>query len=172
MKTTPLQVVLVEDDPCDAALSLRELKTLRLANDFVHLSDGEAALDFFFSHVVRCPCLLFLDLDLPKVDGFTVLARLKSDKRTRTIPVVILTGTSDDALLAASYDLGAASYLVKPLTREKLLALAGQLGLVWQLTALASCSHSLSRPAFNPITCSYNEYNPIKPQHRHSAHRG
>lgn len=145
MKTQPIHLICAEDDPQDAAAMLHEISTLPLANTVLHLTDGQAVLDFFLGPLGKGgraaafdPCLLLLDLGLPKVDGFTVLYCLKSHPLTSEIPVVILTSSNEDYLLARSLEIAADAFVVKPLTREKLQRVVARLGIFWELTAPAT----------------------------------
>jgi len=135
-----VEIVLVEDSAADAELTLRALKKHNLTNHLVWLKDGEEALAFFFGeppdslpNFACAPKLVLLDLKLPKVDGFEVLHRLKSDKATRTIPVVVLTSSREDRDVAESYRLGANSFIVKPVDFGKFSDSVAQLGLYWVL---------------------------------------
>jgi CheY-like chemotaxis protein len=132
---TLVDIVLVEDDPNDAELTLRALRAL--ANPVKVLEDGEQALEFF-SGTGRyaggeppTPRVVFLDVKLPKVSGIDVLRRLKKDPKTRTIPVVMLTSSREPSDLVASYELGANSYVVKPVEYERFKEAVSQLGLYW-----------------------------------------
>lgn len=154
MKTHPLHLVFADANSHDAELAQRELASLPLANSVIKLTDGEAVLDFFLGPAgtggraaVHAPCLLFLDLGLPKLDGLTVLDCLKRHPLTRTLPVVILTGSSEDHLHAKSLEIGADSFLLKPLTREKLVGLVFNLGFFWEIAAPATLRPRRHPPA-------------------------
>lgn len=135
-----VEILLVEDNPTDAELALRALKKNNLANRVVVVTDGEEALDFIFSRgpfsgrkVENSLKLILLDLKLPKVDGLEVLRALKSDPRTKNIPVVVLTSSKEENDIVESYRLGANSYIVKPVDFDKFIAAVGDLGLYWLL---------------------------------------
>ena len=139
--SSPIDVLLVEDNPYDAELILRAFRKAGLANDVVWLKDGVAVLDLLFgpndnAAVPReAPLkLVLLDLKLPKVDGQEVLRRIKSDPRTRAIPVVVLSSSREETNVLRSYDAGANSYIVKPVDSDKFTDTVRQLGLYW-LTA-------------------------------------
>jgi two-component system response regulator len=141
MKGTSLvEILLVEDSPDDLELSLRALRKANLANRIQVARDGEEALDFIFcegAHAAReigKPAqLILLDLKLPKVSGLEVLQRIKSDPRTRIIPVVVLTSSKEHSDVQGSYDLGANSYIVKPVNFEGFVAAMQQLSIYWLL---------------------------------------
>lgn len=131
-------VLLVEDNPDDEALTLRALRKHNLANEIVVARDGQEALDYLFgegSYSGRdtsvLPQVILLDLKLPKVDGLQVLERLRADPRTHHVPVVVLTSSAEEKDLIRSYDLGANSYVRKPVDFEQFLEAARQLGLYW-----------------------------------------
>jgi two-component system response regulator len=131
-------ILLVEDNPRDEALTLRALRKSNIANDVVVARDGVEALDYLFgegAHAGRdteeMPQLILLDLKLPKVDGLQVLQRIRSDERTRRLPVVIFTSSGEEEDLVKSYDLGANSYVRKPVEFEQFMDATRQLGLYW-----------------------------------------
>lgn len=131
-------VLLVEDNPDDEALTLRALKKHNLANEIVVARDGQEALDYLFGegeHAARdisnLPQVILLDLKLPKVDGLQVLEQLRDNDLTRNVPVVILTSSSQEQDMMRSYELGANSYVRKPVDFEQFLEAARQLGLYW-----------------------------------------
>ncbi|MDQ3746396.1 MAG: response regulator [Acidobacteriota bacterium] len=131
-------ILLVEDNPRDEALTLRALRKSNIANDVVVARDGVEALDYLFgegAHAGRDtderPQLILLDLKLPKVDGLQVLQRIRSDERTRRLPVVIFTSSGEEEDLIKSYDLGANSYVRKPVEFEQFMDATRQLGLYW-----------------------------------------
>ena len=135
-----VEILLVEDNPTDAELTLRAFKVRNFANQVFVARDGAEALVFFFgdgSHPLRnigvVPKVVLLDLKLPKVDGLEVLRRLKADERTRTIPVVILTSSREEPDIAAAYRLGANSYIVKPVDFEAFARAVSEVGLYWLL---------------------------------------
>ncbi len=132
------EILLVEDNPDDLELTLHALRSERLKN-YVHVvRDGEEALDFLFCRrpyanrsFERPVHLVLLDLKLPKVDGMEVLRVLKSDPRTRRIPVIILTSSREEMDLINGYELGANSYVQKPVDFDQFRAAVRQLGLYW-----------------------------------------
>ena len=133
-------ILLVEDNPDDVKLTLHALKECNIANKVVVVSDGVEALDYLFgtgAHAGRdlsdLPAVVLLDLKLPKIDGLEVLRRMRADSRTRRLPVVVLTSSREEQDIVASYDLGANSYIRKPVDFEQFVAAVGQLGLYWLL---------------------------------------
>ena len=136
-----VEVLLVEDNMHDAEMTIRSLKKVNLANNLVHVKDGEEALDFIFGQgkfagrdIVNGPKVILLDIKMPKVDGIEVLRRLKSDDATKTIPVVIMTSSKEEQDVISSYKLGVNSYVVKPVDFEGFAKAVSQLGLYWLLT--------------------------------------
>lgn len=137
---TAVEVLLVEDNPRDAEMTLRTLRKRNLANQVVHVKDGQEALDWIFgtgSHADRDvsarPKFVVLDLKLPKVDGLEVLRAIRADERTRLIPVVILTSSREERDVLESYKLGVNSYVVKPMDFESFSAAVAELGHYWLL---------------------------------------
>ena len=130
----PVEVLLIEDNPEDAELTIRVLKKHNLANNLVHLQDGEAALDFLFAKGSNnIPRLVLLDLKMPKVDGIEVLRKIKNDEQKKLIPVVILTSSKEERDVIESYKLGVNAYVVKPVEFEKFAHVVATLGLFWLL---------------------------------------
>ncbi len=135
-----IEFLLVEDNPTDAELTLRALRGRGLRNNFVVAKDGQEALDFLFAEgehagrdVSNHPKMVLLDLRLPKVDGIEVLRRVKADERTKVIPVVVLTSSRQEPDIKTCYDLGANSYIVKPVDFDKLVEAVREIGLYWLL---------------------------------------
>ncbi len=133
-------ILLVEDNPDDVKLTLRAFHKCGIVNPVVVLTDGAAALDYFFgpgAHAgqgpAKLPTLTLLDLKLPKIDGLEVLRRLRADSRTRRLPVVMLTSSKEDQDVLASYDLGANSYVRKPVDYDRFIEAMRHLGLYWLL---------------------------------------
>jgi CheY-like chemotaxis protein len=133
-------ILLVEDNPDDEALTLRALKQSKLANEIVITRDGTEALDFLFGtgayagrDVTSTPGVVLLDLKLPKLSGLEVLQQMRADPRTRLTPVVVLTSSSEDEDMMKSYELGANSYVRKPVVFGKFADAVSQLGLYWML---------------------------------------
>ncbi|HOW98588.1 MAG TPA: response regulator [Kiritimatiellia bacterium] len=139
-KANEVEILLVEDNPNDAELTLRALKKNNLANHIVHVADGAEALDFVFARgafkdrdIETRPRVILLDLKLPKVNGLEVLRAVKGDEHTRTIPVVVLTSSREEQDMVESYRLGVNSYIVKPVDFDKFLESVRDLGLYWLL---------------------------------------
>ncbi len=135
-----VEILLVEDNHNDVEMTLRALKMRNLVNRVHVARDGVEALDYVFAtgnyanrNVALIPKLVLLDLKLPKVDGLEVLRRIKSDERTKIIPVVVLTSSREEQDMIESYNLGANSYIVKPVDFDKFLDAVGELGLYWLL---------------------------------------
>jgi two-component system response regulator len=137
---TPVEILLVEDNPNDVELALHALTKHRLSNRIHVVRDGAEALEFLFrtdryAHLgaETSPRVVLLDLKLPKVDGLEVLRQVKGDARTRSIPVVVLTTSREEPDIAESYRLGVNSYIVKPVDFEQFTEAVRQLGLYWLL---------------------------------------
>ncbi len=133
-------ILLVEDNEDDEKLALRALKKAKVLNPVVVARDGLEALDYLFGtgtyagrDVARLPSVVMLDLKLPKFDGLQVLRRVRGDSRTKHVPVVVLTSSKEEQDLVTSYDLGANSYIRKPVDFEKFVEVVGTLGLYWLL---------------------------------------
>ena len=131
-------ILLIEDNASDIDLTKRALEKGRIANALVVVSDGQEALDYLFGtgeyagrDTSDFPALTLLDLKLPKVSGLEVLRRIRSDSRTRRMPVVILTSSREEQDIAAGYDLGVNSYIRKPVDFEHFVQSVAQLGLYW-----------------------------------------
>ncbi len=131
------EIVIVEDDPNDAELIARVFRRNNLGGAFLLLKDGSEALDFAFAaggiadNPALAPKVILLDLKLPKVDGIEVLHRLKSDERTRSIPVVVLTSSTEHRDLARAYALGVNSYVAKPVKFDEFARAMAALGAYW-----------------------------------------
>ena len=135
-----IEVLIVEDNPQDLELTMRALRKANLSNRIQVARDGKEALDFIFGEgpftgrkIDNGPKVVLLDLKLPKVDGLEVLKKVKSDPRTKTIPVVVLTSSKEQTDVVESYALGVNSYIVKPVGFEGFAAAVGDLGLYWLL---------------------------------------
>ncbi len=137
MEARDVRILLVEDNPDDVELTLKAFEKHNLSNEIIVARDGEEALDILFQRDEKRagwrPELVLLDLNLPKVDGLEVLRQVKSDSRTKVIPVVILTSSKEENDLAKGYQLGVNSYLRKPVNFEKFAEVVMQLGLYWLL---------------------------------------
>ena len=135
-----VDILLVEDNPQDAELTIRALKKHNLANRLFWVEDGVEALDFIFCRgkyaqrgAAHPPKVVLLDLKLPKVDGLEVLRAIKADERVCKIPVVIITSSHEDPDIQAAYNLGVNSYVVKPVNFDAFVEAMSQLGLYWLL---------------------------------------
>ena len=137
---TQVEILLVEDNPSDAELTLFSLRGINLANQVLWVKDGAEALDYLFCEGVWSerprnsqPKLILLDLKLPKIDGIGVLQRLKADPHTALIPVVMLTSSAQENDLIASYRLGVNSYIVKPVDYDVFVETVAKVGFYWML---------------------------------------
>lgn len=135
-----VELILIEDNPHEAELTIRSLKKHNLANHLVHIDDGEDAMDFLFSTGQYAdntgklnPKVILLDLKLPKVSGLEILQALKADETTKNIPVVVLTSSKEESDVFESYKLGVNSYIVKPVNFESFSKAVAEIGLYWLL---------------------------------------
>ncbi len=141
MNNNTVDILLVEDNLEEAELAIRHLKKHNLANNLVHISDGEKALEFIFAKEIvndghtldHHPKLILLDIQMPKINGLEVLEKIKTDPRTKKIPVVILTSSKEHPDIEKAYALGANSYIVKPLDFEGFAEAIKNLGFYWLL---------------------------------------
>ena len=140
MENLPVEILLVEDNMDDAELTIHSLRKKNLANQLIHLSDGEQALDFLFGtgefsgrDIQIKPRLILLDLKMPKIDGMQVLEKVKLNAVTKEIPVVVLTSSKEDPDLKKCYELGANSYIVKPVDFQSFTEAVSELGMYWML---------------------------------------
>jgi two-component system response regulator len=136
-----IEIILIEDNIDDATLVIRALRKNNLANKLVHLKDGAEGLEFFFGKDDKgtaelenmAPRVVLLDLKMPKLNGMEVLAKVKSDARTKSIPVVVLTSSAEDPDIKKCYELGANSYIVKPVEFDNFSKAVSDLGLYWMI---------------------------------------
>lgn len=133
-----VEILLVEDNPRDAELTIRALKKKNLANSLYHVEDGVEALDFLFArgryaqrNINEAPKVVLLDLKLPRVDGLEVLTAIKADARTQAIPVVIVTSSAEDPDVKKAYELGANSYVIKPVQFDAFMEAMIKVGIYW-----------------------------------------
>jgi len=134
----PKTILLVEDNPSDVELTRRALQKNNISNELVVAEDGQEALDYLFGgepltgpKMNDLPALVLLDLKLPKMDGLQVLRRIRADERTSRLAVVILTTSSEEDDIAQSYDMGANSYIRKPVDFKQFAEVVRHLGLYW-----------------------------------------
>ncbi len=140
MKPDAIEILLVEDNMDDALLTIRALKKKNLSNNIHHLKDGAEALEYIFGQldedpnaIIDKPKVILLDLKMPRVNGIEVLEKIKSDDRTKAIPVVVLTSSNQDPDIAKCYALGANSYIVKPVGFDNFMSTVSELGMYWML---------------------------------------
>lgn len=134
----PVDLLLVEDNIDEANLAIRELKKNNLANNLLHLKDGEEAINYLFGlneyqgrNLSNVPKLILLDLKMPKVSGHEVLKRIRSNENTKKIPVVVLTSSQEEKDITEAYDLGVNSYIVKPIDFKNFSDAIKEIGLYW-----------------------------------------
>jgi two-component system, response regulator len=135
-----VDILLIEDNPHEAELAIRSLKKHHLANRLIHIDDGEEALDFLFCRGKYAentrksgPKLILLDLKLPKVSGHEILQQIRQVEQLRTIPIVVLTSSSEEGDLLRSYELGVNSYIVKPVNFEAFSKAIEEVGMYWMV---------------------------------------
>ena len=141
MNPNSVEILLVEDNVVDAELTIRSLQKHNMANNLVHMKNGKEALDFIFAtgkyanerDIQYSPKLILLDIQMPKVNGIEVLEKIKTDPRTKSIPVVILTSSKEHPDVEKCYALGANSYIVKPVNFESFAEAIKTLGFYWLL---------------------------------------
>lgn len=140
MENNEVEILIVEDSLDDANLTIRALKKGNIANTLYHVRDGAEALDFIFARgkyssrtKMSKPKLILLDLKMPKVNGVEVLEKIKSDPETKTIPIVILTSSQEDPDIKKCYELGANSYVTKPVEFEGFVKAVKELGYYWMM---------------------------------------
>jgi len=139
-KLNDIEILVVEDSPSDAELTMRALKQQKLTNKLHWVKDGEEALEFIFAtgaysdrSLNSKPKIILLDLKLPKVDGLEVLRKVRADPRTNTIPIVVLTSSNEDRDRVESYKLGVNSYIQKPVDFDGFIKSVSDIGLYWLL---------------------------------------
>jgi two-component system response regulator len=140
MKNKIVEILLIEDNPYEAELAIRSLNKYNFTNHLHHIDDGAEALDFIFERgkyegwdITAKPKLILLDIKLPKIDGIEILRQLKANEKTKTIPVVILTSSKENQDIKTCYDLGANSYIVKPVDFDSFSKAVAELGMYWML---------------------------------------
>jgi two-component system, response regulator len=136
----PIEILLFEDNPNDAELTIRALRKNHLSNSIVHVRDGVDGIDYLFGtgrfagrNTAEQPRLILLDIKMPKVDGFEVLQKIKASDLTRKIPVAMLTSSKEDPDIAKCYTLGVNSYIVKPVDFDVFRKTVSELGFYWLL---------------------------------------
>ena len=140
MTNENIEILIIEDNITDAEMTIRALRKSNLANHVLHLKDGEEGLDYIFCrgkyserNIENCPKVILLDLKMPKVNGIEVLQEIKSDERTKSIPLVVLTSSKEDPDIKTCYKLGVNSYVVKPVVFDSFAKAVSELGLYWMI---------------------------------------
>jgi CheY-like chemotaxis protein len=144
MKNSNRPILLVEDDDVDAMTVQRSLKELKVTNELIRRTDGEDALDYFRNPDNQEPCIILLDLNMPRMNGFEFLRIIKTDEQLRRIPVVVLTTSDNDEGIVESYDLSAAGYVVKPVDYAQFIEAMKILNMYWTLNRLPQGEQKLS----------------------------
>jgi two-component system, response regulator len=137
---TTAEILLIEDNPDDAELTIRALQKNNIRNELRHVQDGEEALDYLFAtgkykdrKITDIPKVILLDLKMPKISGLDILKKIKSDERTSMIPVVMLTSSKEDNDVKEGYKLGVNSYIVKPVGFDNFVKAVSEIGMYWLL---------------------------------------
>jgi two-component system, response regulator len=140
MRMLETEIILVEDNPDDAELTIRAFRKNNISNNLIHLKDGEEAIGFIFEgteyagkKISDHPKLILLDLKMPKINGLQVLEKVKGTEHTKSIPVVVLTSSAEDPDIKKCYALGANSYIVKPVEFDNFSKVVVELGIYWSL---------------------------------------
>lgn len=134
MENKELEILLVEDNPNDAEMTIRALRKGNIANKIIHLEDGQEAIEYLFGNSDNPkPKVILLDLKMPKINGIEVLQKIKSNEATKLIPVVVLTSSKEDPDIKKCYELGVNAYVVKPVEVESFNKAVQDLGLFWIL---------------------------------------
>jgi two-component system, response regulator len=140
MENSKIEILLIEDNLYEAELAIRSLRKNNIANNVVHIDDGQEALDYIFNrgkyegnNAQHTPRLILLDLNLPKVGGLEILKQIKSDETTKMTPVVVLTSSKEERDIVDSYRLGVNSYIVKPVNFESFSKAMAELKIYWLL---------------------------------------
>jgi two-component system response regulator len=133
MENRVIEILLIEDDPEDAELTIYALKKHNLVNHLHHIDDGEKALEFLYASEDNIPKLILLDLRMPRVDGVTILRKLKSDPEKKKIPVIALLSSKEGKSYLESFQLKADAYIVKPVDFKKFFTAISDLGLTWKI---------------------------------------
>jgi len=131
-------ILLIEDDDVDVMTVKRALKDLKVSNQLVSIGDGEEAIEYLKTESAAKPCIVLLDLNMPKMDGAEFLKIVKADKALKKIPVVILTTSNSDRDVIESFELGAAGYMVKSVDYEKFVETIRVIDMYWTLSKLPS----------------------------------
>lgn len=141
MHDSEIEILLVDDNLHDAELTIRAIRKTNIANKIIHLKDGEEAIEFLHGtsnqqerNASRLPKLILLDIKMPKLDGLEVLKLIKENPDTRTVPVIILTSSKESPDIKKAYELGANSYLVKPVAFEGFLKSINEVGFYWLIS--------------------------------------
>lgn len=133
MDNRVIEILLIEDDPDDAELTIHALKKYNLVNNLLHIDDGEKALDFLYGAEDIYPKLILLDLKMPRVDGIQILRKLKQDPDKQQIPVIVLVSSSEGKNYVESFQLKADAYMVKPVDFKKFFRAIADIGLTWTI---------------------------------------
>ena len=136
MESKVVDILIVDDSMEDAEMAIRILKKNHLANNILHLEDGEEAINFLFNNPnngTKLPKLILLDLKMPKVNGIEVLTKIKSDEAMKNIPVVVMTSSKEERDIVEAYRLGVNAYIVKPVDVEKFIKAITEVGFFWMV---------------------------------------
>jgi CheY-like chemotaxis protein len=136
MRNSRKPILLVEDDDVDAMTTRRALNELKVANELIHKIDGEEALEYLRGENNLRPCVILLDLNMPRMNGFELLKITKADTMLRKIPVIVLTTSDADEGVVESYDLGVSGYIVKPVSYQQFVEAMKVVDMYWTLSRL------------------------------------